>query len=182
MHRRDAHFRRRARTPSTVNTRTLSPILALAFITSLPASAQETKPLRERASDAVETTRDTAKKASEAVAKTTRETWVKTKAYLIDDPDTYRRGAELKLNELGAEIAELRKYSVGIKDRTYFLTRVEALEQHHKYAENQLVALLPEDIRKGREGLRKRVDLILARLDDHVDIAQKEARDFTSLP
>ena len=170
-----------------MNARTLSPLalLALAFITSSPASAEETKPLKERASDAVETTRDAAKMASEAVAKTTRETWVKTKAYLSDDPDTYRRGAELKLNELGLEIAELRKYSVGIKDRTYFLTRVEALEQHHKYAENQLVALPPEDIRegsKGREGLRKRVDLILAHLDDHVDLAHKEAKDFTLLP
>lgn len=165
-----------------MNGRTLSPLLALAFITSSPASAQETKRLKERASDAVEATKDTTKRAADAVARSTREAWQKTKAYLSDDPDTYRRGAELKLNELGAEIAELRKHSAGIKDRTYFLTRVEALEQHHKYAANQLAALPPEDIHKGREGMRKRVDLILARLDDYVDLAQKEAKDFTTLP
>ncbi len=165
-----------------MNARTLSPLLALAFITSLPASAQETKRLKERASDAAEATKDTAKKAADAVAKTTREAWAKTKAYLSDDPDTYRRGAAQKVNELGAEIAELRKHSAGIKDRTYFLTRIEALEQHHKYAANQLAALPQEEMREGREGLRKRIDVILAHLDDYVDLAQKEAKDFTTLP
>ena len=165
-----------------MNTRTLSPLLALAFITSLPASAQETKPLKGRASYAAEATKDTAKKAAKAVAKTTRETWVKTKAYLSNDPDTYRRGAEQKLNDLGTEIADLRKHSAGVKDRTYFLTRVEALEQHHKYASNQFAALPPEEIRKGRDGQRKPLDTTLERLDDHIDLAQREAKDFTTLP
>jgi len=155
-------------------------LVALAF--SAEAQQTATERAKDKASDAIQATKDTTKKAADAVTRTTREAWAKTKAYLSDDPDTYRRGADQKLNELGAEIATLRTHSAGIKDRTYFLTRVDALEQHHKYATNQLAALPQEELRKGREGLRKRVDVILERLDDYVDLAQREAKDFTTLP
>ena len=166
-----------------MNTRNICALLTFAVL-AFSAEAQQTATERakDKASDAIQATKDTTKKAADAVARTTREAWAKTKAYLSDDPDTYRRGADQKLNELGAEIATLRTHSAGIKDRTYFLTRVDALEQHHKYATNQLAALPQEELRKGREGLRKRVDVILERLDDYVDLAQREAKDFTTLP
>jgi len=167
-----------------MNIRNIYALLTFAVLAS-SAEAQQTAAERakDKASDAIQATKDTTKKAAEAVARTTREAWAKTKAYLSDDPATYRRGADQKLNELGAEIATLRTHSAGIKDRTYFLTRVDALEQHHKYATNQLAALPQEEMRKGREGLpRKRIDVVLERLDDYVDLAQREAKDFTTLP
>ena len=166
-----------------MNARIICGFFTLALL-ALSAEAQQTATERakDKASDAIQSTKDTTKQAADAVARTTREAWAKTKAYLSDDPDTYRRGADQKLNELGAEIATLRTHSAGIKDRTYFLTRIEALEQHHKYATNQLAALPQEELRKGREGLRKRADVILERLDDYVDLAQREAKDFTVLP
>ncbi|MDB6171463.1 MAG: hypothetical protein JWL59_774 [Chthoniobacteraceae bacterium] len=167
----------------TMNASLPCTLLALAAL-SLSSGAQQTavERAKEKAVDTIEATKETTKQAADAVARTSREAWGKTKAYLSDDPDTYRRGAEQKLNTLGAEISNLRSQSAGIKDRTYFLTRIESLEQHHKYAAEQLVALPQEELRKGREGLRKRVDLILERLDAYVDLAQNELKDFTRLP
>lgn len=156
-------------------------LLAIATL-AISAGAQQpaTERVKERASDAAQATRDTVKRAADAVAKTTRQAWVKTKAYLSDDPDTYRRGAEQKLSELRAEIAELRKQTAGLKNRKYFLTRVEALERHLKYATNQLAALPPEEIRKGRNGQRKPLDTTLEHLEDHTDLAQREVKSFTA--
>jgi hypothetical protein len=165
-----------------MNAQIICALSVAAFAISALAQQTTGERAKEKASDVIEETKDTTKKAADAVATTTREAWAKTKAYLSDDPDTYRRGADQKLNELGAEIATLRTHSVGIKDRTYFLTRLEALEQHHKYAAKQLAALPQEEVRKGREGLRKRLDIILERLEDYVDLARREAKDFTTLP
>jgi hypothetical protein len=160
----------------------LSAIVAVSFLGSSLAFAQETERLKERAREAAEAIKDATKEAVDAVARETHETWAKTKAYFSNDPDTYRYGAEQKLNELGAEIAELRKHSGDIKEPTYFLTRIDALEQHHEYTKNQLAALTPEEIRQGREGSRKRVDLSVERLEDYTGLAQLEAKDLTAHP
>ncbi len=167
----------------TMNASPICTLLALATL-ALPVGAQQTavERAKETASDALQATKETTKQAADAVTRSSREAWAKTKAYLSDDPETYLRGADQKLKALGAEISTLRRQSAGIKDRTYFLTRIEALEQHHKYAVEQLAALPQEELRKGRAGLRKRVDLILARLDDYVDLAQSEAKDFIEHP
>lgn len=165
-----------------MKTSIISVALALSLLTIFPAHAQQTERLKERAADAAEAVKNTAKKAAGAVAQTTREAWGKTKAFLSDDPDHYRRGLEQKLNELSADIAVLRKHTAGLKGRSYFLARVEALEQHYKYANDQVVTLLPEQIRKGREGQRKTLDSTIERLEDHVALTQREARDFTSHP
>jgi hypothetical protein len=49
------------------------------------------------------------------------------------------------------------------------------LEQQHKYAEGQLAGLAAEDLKRGKESKRNRLDQVIERLEDHVDLTQKEA-------
>ena len=134
----------------------------------------------ERLKDAAKDAGNAFEQAAGVVAKEAREAWTKTKAYFSDDPGTYRAGATQKLSELDKEIDQLREHSAGIsKSRPYFSTRLQALEQQRQFASEQLQALQPDDIRKGREGTRRGVDTTLERLEEHLDIAQKEVRDIT---
>jgi hypothetical protein len=133
----------------------------------------------ERLKDAASDAGNALQRAGNVLADETREAWTKTKAYFSDDPETYKMGAAQKLKELGAEFAQLRQNSTAIKDRPYFQTRLLALEQQQQFAQQQLSALAPDEIRKGREGTRRGVDTTLERMEEHLDIAQKEVRDFT---
>ena len=153
-----------------------------AILTSTVLTAAEeqstTEKLKAKTSDAVEATKEGAKKAAHAVAETTRQAWKKTKAYLSQDATTYRQGASKQLNDLSAEISRLKEQSANAGDRDYFVTRVRSLEQQHKYAEDQLVGLETEDLKPGKESKRSRVNQIIDRLEDNIDLAQKEAKDF----
>lgn len=167
------------RTLITMKTRTLLAALTLPLVTALPAAAQETERLKDRAADAAESVKATAEKAADVVAEKSRAAWAKTKALFSDDPETYRKGADQKLAELREEIAALRARTAGVASRAYFKTRLMALDEQHQYAAKQLATLPPDEVKKGREGSRKDVDVTLERLEEHLDIAQREARDFT---
>lgn len=112
-----------------MKTQTLSAVLALGLLTTLPAAAQETERLKERAADAAEAIKATTLRAADLVAGKSREAWKKTQAFFSDDHETYRKGADQKLAELRAEIAELRIRTAGNKDRPYFQTRLMALDE-----------------------------------------------------
>jgi hypothetical protein len=147
-------------------------------ITSL-ATAEEkptTEKVKETASDAVEATKEGAKRAAHTVAATTRQAWKKTKAYLSQEPTTYRQGASGQLNELKKEINQLKEVNAG--DRDYFATRIHSLEQQHQYAEDQLAGLAVEDMKAAKESKRSRLNRTIDRLEDNIALAQKEANDF----
>ncbi len=40
------------------------------------------------------------------------------------------------------------------------MTRLQALDEHHKYALRQLAELPPNDVKKGKDSLRTRLDVI----------------------
>jgi hypothetical protein len=164
-----------------MNARVLFAAVALIITFTLPplTAAEEksaTEKVKETTSDVVDATKKTTKKAAHVIAETTRQAWKKTKAYFSEDTKTYREGATKQLKELESEIAQLEAKSAG--DRDYFTTRVRALEQQHKYAENQLAGLASEDLKRGKESKRNRLDQVIERLEDNVDLAQKEAKDF----
>ncbi len=58
------------------------------------------------------------------------------------------------------------------------MTRLQALDEHHKYALRQLVELPPNDVKKGKDSLRTRLDVIIDRLEEHLELAREEGRDF----
>ncbi len=162
-------------TPILACTASFTLLCGAAFAADPPTAAER---LKDAASDAG----DALQRAGSVLAQETREAWTKTKAYLSDDPETYQKGATQKLQELSAEVARLRGNFAAIKERSYFQTRLLALEQHQQFAQKQLAALAPDAIRKGREGTRRDVDTTLERLEEHLDIAQKEVRDFSAAP
>jgi len=165
-----------------MNARILFAAVALITTTltvpSLRAAEEKstTEKLKETTSDVVQATKKTSKKAAHVVAETTRQAWKKTKAYFSEDTKTYHEGATKQLKDLESEISQLKTRNVG--DRDYFTTRIHALEQQHKYAEDQLAGLSAEDLRRGKESKRNRLDQTIERLEDHVNLAQKEAKDF----
>jgi len=84
----------------------------LSFITTIvialcPVSmfAQETtaERIKEKSSEALETTKKKANEAAKTVSEKSKEAWRKTKAYLSQDPQTYRDGANQRLEELAAK-------------------------------------------------------------------------------
>ena len=156
-----------------ITTVTAAALLAGAAFAADPPTAAE------RLNDAASDAGNPLQRAGSVIAQESREAWTKTKAYLSDDPETYKKGATQKLQELRAEVARLRQNSASIKNRPYFQTRLQALEQQQQFAQQQLGALPSDEIRKGREGKRRGVDTTLERLEEHLDIAQKEVRDFT---
>lgn len=140
------------------------------------AGGQETERLKRRASDAADAVKDSTERAVNVAAESAREAWAKTKAFFSNDPKTYRSGAEKKLDELGAEIADLQVR--GGTERAYFQTQLKALEEQRQFARRQLTGLPPDEVQKGRDGSRKAVDQTLERLEDHLDIARRELNDF----
>jgi hypothetical protein len=76
----------------------------------------------------------------------TRESWLKSKAYLSEVAATHREGAVERLKVLDREIGELEAESKSgkLQERVYFKTRVMALAQHHDYALKELEGL-PKD-------------------------------------
>lgn len=167
-----------------MNARMFCAAIALAIttltVTALTAAEKKsaTETVKEKTSDAVEATKERTKRAAHAVAETTRAAWKKTKAYFSEDATTYREGATKQLSELSAEISRLKTKSASVGDRDYFTTRTRALEQQHRYAEDQLAGLAAEDLKRGKESKRNRLDQVIERLEDHVDLTQKEAKDF----
>ena len=143
--------------------------------TATEETKSTTERVRETTADAVEATKDASKRAADVVAAKAREAWNQTKAYLSDDPAAYRTGATQRLHELSTEIAQLRVASGG-SERPYWATRVQALEQQQQYAMDQLVAV-PQDAKR-RDPKREQLDKTIEHLEDHIDIAQREARDF----
>lgn len=165
--------------------KTCIPCLFIACLAvTFPSNAQSpaAERLKEKTLETLDAARDTAKHAARAVAQGAREAWAKTKPYLSEDPETYRGGAQQRINDLGAEIAALRRESRGFVERTYFFTRLDALEQQHKYATERLAELPQAELRQRETGRRQQLDLVLSRLEDHLDLAQKEIRDFTVTP
>ncbi|MGI8603503.1 MAG: hypothetical protein ACR2OZ_10955 [Verrucomicrobiales bacterium] len=134
-----------------------------------------TENLKEKTKGAVEATKDTARKAAGVVSETTREAWKKTKAYFSEEPSAYREAATKRLNEIAADIEELKRAAGGAPP--YFATRLKALEQHHKHAVAQLADIGP-DVKRGKGSKRSQFDDTLDRLDDQLDLARREHKDF----
>jgi hypothetical protein len=154
-------------------------LLSLFFAGRAVIAAEEkptTEKVKESTSDAVEATKEGTKKAAHAVAQTTRQAWKKTKAYFSENTTTYREGATKRLDELNAEINQLKEKNVG--DRDYFATRIRSLEQQHQYARDQLAGAAAEDLKLGKESRRSRINQTIDRLEDNIDLAQKEVKDF----
>jgi hypothetical protein len=108
----------------------------------------------------------------------TREPWQKTKAFASEDPAIYRPAVAQRLKELGEEIAQMKQQSDGLIERGYYIMRLNALEQHQKYAERQLAELPQAEIKKGKDSLRSRLDTIIIRLEAHLDLTREEGKDF----
>jgi hypothetical protein len=155
-------------------------ILALASSAVLAEEKTTAETVKEKASEAVEATREGTKKAARVVAQKTRQAWKRTKAYFSEDAATYREGATGQLKELGSEIARLKEQSAN--DRDYFATRVHALEQQHQYAQDQLAGLSAEELKSAKEIKRRKLSQVIDRLEENIDLAQKEAKDFAASP
>jgi hypothetical protein len=160
-----------------MNTRIFCALLTLAA-PALAAEKPATEQLKEKTAEAVEATKEGARRAADVVTAKSREAWTKTKAYFSDDPATYRDDATKHLKELEAELARIKQQTAGVKDRPYFATQLKALEQHQKFAVAQLAALKGDEVKK-TDSKRIRLDKAIERLDEHLDVAQKEASDFT---
>jgi len=157
----------------------LAVLVAAVIATTTAVAAEEkkttTEKMQETASDAAEKTKEATKRAVDVVAAKTREAWNKTKAYFSDDPAAYRTGATQRLHELSTEIAQLRDAS-GVSERLYWSTLVQALQQQHQYAMDRLLSV-PQDAKR-REAKRDQLDKTISYLEGHIDIAQREMRDF----
>ncbi len=154
-------------------------LAAALLLAPVLTSAEET--LKERAKDLLHDTKQTMKKAAGEIANSSREAWRKSQAYTSDDPAVYRRAAEQRLGDISAEITNLQQ-NAPATGRPYFATYLTALQQQSSYAKDQLTALTPEEIRQTDSGHRQRFDLTVDRLEEHLDLAEREARDFISPP
>jgi len=154
------------------------PILIALSTSAVAAEMPSAERLKEKTAETFEATKEVTQRVAEAAAETTRDAWNKTKAYLSEEPGPYREGAKKRLDDLGGQISTLKTQSTGLKEHSYFLTRIDALEEHHKYAVSQL-AELPENATGKKDSKRARLDRIIERLEAHLDLAKKEARDFT---
>jgi hypothetical protein len=155
-------------------------ILLLIAILALPSgSFGEEKTVNHQAAEAADTIKRDSKDAAEATVKAVREAWRSTKAYLSEDPNEYRDGAMKKLAGFTGEIARLnadsRKESMA--DRTYFLTRVKALQEHLEYARAELAKLPVNKEQKDYAFARRHFDRTLETLEDAIDQARSEAND-----
>ena len=162
-----------------MNARIICALLAsFAIVLPIKGEPPTSERLKETTSQAVAVSKEKAKQTADAFAKSTREAWNKTKAYFTEDPATYRAAVTQRLNELGGEIARIREQSEGTKDRSYYMMRLQALDEHHKYTLRQLAELPPNDVKKGKDSLRTRLDVIIDRLEEHLELAREEGRDF----
>lgn len=165
---------------------TMSNFLALLIVVAVVPTAlaaeepkTATEKVKENASDVAEKTKEATTRAAKVVATKTRQAWNKTKAYFADDPATYRTGATQRLHELATEITQLRDGG-GRDQPPYWSTRVSALEQQQQCAMSQLAAM-PQGAKR-KEATRDQVDKTINHLEDHIDIAQSEMRDFVPDP
>ena len=161
----------------------------LSFITTIvialcpvPMFAQETtaERIKEKSSEALETTKKKANEAAKTVSEKSKEAWRKTKAYLSQDPQTYRDGANQRLEELGSQIGKIEAESkdAELASRSYFDTRLKALGEHHEFAEKEL-----SDLPRGEDfaHARKQLDYTIDQLETAADQAQSEVRNFRAL-
>lgn len=161
--------------------RSFSALLILGFACAVTRAEEEKstgETVKEKASQAVAATKEGTRKAAHTVAQTTRRGWKKTKAYFSEEPTTYRKGANEALSDLGTSIAQLKEQSTSASNRDYFATRVQSLEQQHKYAQDQLAALNEENIKSAKDSKRRQLNQTIDRLEENVALAEKEAKGF----
>ena len=156
----------------------ISTIACVAALSTVSLYAAEPGTAGERFENAVQNAGQSLERAAGIAARQTKEAWTKTKASLSNDPQTYREGARQKLDELGQEIAALRKQQSVLSSHPYFATRLQALEQQRDFAAQEFQRLQDDDIRRGGVGMRKDVDNVLDRLQDYVSTAHEEANDI----
>jgi hypothetical protein len=124
-------------------------------------------PAREFPSDE-STTRD------EAVSQKARNLWVKTKAYLSEEPPTYKEGAQQTLVDLGREIDTV-SMRVGVHPPEYFQTRLRSLREQHDDLISKLNDLNGEAIKVRMSGPRYVFDQRVSLLEYSLDQAEAEA-------
>ena len=154
--------------------------LILAAVLAWPAAAfAEEKPLKQQAADAAETIRRDSKEATDATIKAAREAWRTTKAYLSQDSTEYHDGAGKKLESFAGEIAILNQDSrkEPMAGRSYFQTRVKALQEHLEYARAEFTKLPADKEQKDYASARKHFDRTLQALEEAVGQARAEASD-----
>jgi hypothetical protein len=147
---------------------------AILLAANSPARAQES--IKDRLLDAAHETKEALRSAGQAVAEGTREGWRKTKAYLSEDPNVYRPGLRQRLDDLGADLADLRRNAVDVRGHAYFVTRLNALDQQYQEAAADLAALPPEAMRHRDDPARRDLDDLVGRLEEYVAMAQSEER------
>jgi len=103
-----------------------------------------------------------------------RKAWANAKASMSDDKGIYTEGARQALAHLAMEIDTVAT-KMGVVAPTYFLTRLQALRQHHEYLRLKLGELGGKDIQNRKSGTRLAFDHCVASLEAAIDQAGDEA-------
>ena len=166
---------------SVLTTIVLAAAAALAFAEEKPV----TEKLRDAAAGAVDTTKDVARDAKDAVVgaakragAATRSAWRKTKAFVSEDAPTYRDGAAQTLTDLGREIREV-KAKLPASYPAYFHTRLLALEQQYEFLGGHLSKLSSEQIKMRTSRERYAFDQCVGSLEEAIDQAKDEAESLS---
>ncbi len=109
-----------------------------------------------------------------------RKTWVNAKAAMSEDKGIYTEGARQNLADLAMEIDTVAT-KMGVVAPTYFLTRVQALRQHHDYLRLKLGELSDKDIKDRKSGPRYAFDNCIGSLEAALDQADDEADSLAKL-
>jgi hypothetical protein len=139
-------------------------ILATTFAVMLSTTAFTLPPVPARESPPAE----------ETLAPKGRNLWVKSKAFLSEEPPTYKEGAQRTLNELGSEIESV-SMKVGVHPPEYFQTRLRSLREQHDDLTSKLNDLNGEAIKVRMTGPRYVFDQRVSLLENSLDQAQIEA-------
>jgi ElaB/YqjD/DUF883 family membrane-anchored ribosome-binding protein len=142
--------------------------------------AEKTK---EIARDAKEVVTDAARKAAdatEAAWNKTEAAWTKTKAYVGEDPETYRDGANRALADLGGAIATVKTTAPADAPK-YFQTRVQSLDEQLEHAKGALAGLTPGEMKFRASGPRYAFDRCVDGLEAAVHDAKSEAESLNKI-
>ena len=110
----------------------------------------------------------------------TRKAWANAKAFVSEDKGIYTEGARQILADLAMEIDTVAT-RMGVVAPTYFLTRVQALRQHHEYLRLKLGELSDKDIKDRKSGPRFAFDNCIASVEAAIDQASDEADSLARL-
>ena len=141
----------------------------------------EEKSITDKTRDAAREAKTAVVDAARNVSDATQAAWKKTKAYVSEDPATFREGANQTLTDLSAAIADVKSKAPPAPPK-YFNTRIRSLDEQLDHAKGTLADLTPEQIKSRMSGPRHAFDKCVDGLESAVSEAKSEAVSLSKVP